>query len=352
MRKNILLISGCAAMFWLAACGGSQQERQTVAENRIAVDSTEFQELQTLSDKDVYFHPDTVVNGSEVLERLADAANSFAILRNAYCDAEYWIRLGIPVSEKIAKTQTSLIKDKEVREQAEKYVRNLTELLPTDTTRWEADDDELLKKVWKEVSKFGDFIYERYEAQTFGTVNDTLKVSYYDEKAFVKDYDELLKLRKEQTEANKQRLAQRIREAKNVDEECILVTEYAHQDRYDEHHPAMKMMERLMASGKHSRFMQGIWMTWRAMKQVNEISPSRDGIIPNRHYNLYRMRILQTIYREIAKHPKDMMLITEFLYLCSNDNITRYGEYIFGNQANMEMMILFPEITDEEEEEE
>ena len=48
------------------------------------------------------------------------------------------------------------------------------------------------------------------------------------------------------------------------------------------------------------------------------------------------------------RNPKDIYAINDFCFLATYDNITRYSEFMFGNSAPLEHMMLFPEILEDE----
>ena len=48
-------------------------------------------------------------------------------------------------------------------------------------------------------------------------------------------------------------------------------------------------------------------------------------------------------------NPKDIYAINDFCFLATYDNITRYSEFMFGNSAPLEHMMLFPEIMDDDD---
>jgi hypothetical protein len=192
----VLLCVGCTTI-------GTKQEKRKTAEKQavktdvkdVAEDDDEFR-IETMSDKDFYFKADTVLPNNSVIRDMVDAANSYAILRAAYCDAELWFRFG-------------------------------------------------------------------------GVVNDEI------------------------------------------------------------------------------RYLHEVWRTWRCLKQIEQ-SPSRDGMILNLEYNQMRYRCLNTILRKIIKNTKDIKAINDFLFLATYDNIVRFNEFPYGNSANLERMMLFPEVMDDE----
>ena len=65
-------------------------------------------------------------------------------------------------------------------------------------------------------------------------------------------------------------------------------------------------------------------------------------------YNRMRNQCLNTILKQIVRNPQDIYAINHFIFLASYDNIIRYSEFLFGNSAPIEQMMLFPEIFEDE----
>ena len=61
-----------------------------------------------------------------------------------------------------------------------------------------------------------------------------------------------------------------------------------------------------------------------------------------------RYKCLKTILDKIMQDPNDIYAINDFCFLATDDNITRYSEFMFGNSAPLEHMMLFPEILEED----
>lgn len=233
MKKFIMgFIAIIIAGIVIVALPKHKEGKSKVDEKAVADSVGEFY-IEILSDEDIYFKADTVLPDHPVINDMIDLANSYAIMRAVYCDAELWFRFGMIVTEEIRKIKTDAIK-------------------------------------------------------------------------------------------------------------------YAHEQRSEMHHPAIPLMEKLMASGHYSRFLPEVWRTWRCMKQV-ETSASRDGTIMNLEYNPMRYQCLQTILKEIVKNPKNVYAINDFCFLASYDNIVRYSEFPYGNSAVLERLMLFPEITEEDD---
>lgn len=302
--------------------------------------------IETLSDKDIYFKADTVLPDNPVFDDMMDVANGYAILRAAYCDAELWFRFGMVVNNEIGQLKASTIKDADIRLAAEQYVRKLVLIIPVDTAKRNETDSLLWDQVWNAYKSFADKLSIRFSLSHYGLITEKDVQKYMDIEQFISNHDSIYNLRKQQSEENERYLKLMAEQTPSFDRECLYTVEYAHQRRHEEPHTAIPMLEALMKSNKFSRYLHEVWRTWRVLKQVAQ-SPSRDGIISNLEYNQMRYRCLNTILKQIVKNPKDIYAINDFCFLATYDNINRYSEFMFGNSAPLEHMMLFPEILEE-----
>ena len=306
--------------------------------------------IETLSKKDIYFKADTALSDNPVVNDMVDVANGYAILRVAYCDAELWFRFGMVVNDTISMLNTNIIKDSGIKAAAERYVKTLTNILPRDTVLWSQEDSALWDDVWSAYKSFADKLSSRFALSHYGAITEKDVERYMDIEQFIPNYDSIYNLRKVQSEENERYLKLMAEQTQSFDRQCLYTVEYAHQRRHEEPYAAIPMLEELMKSGKFSRYLHEVWRIWRVLRQVAE-SPSRDGMILNLEYNQMRYRCLNTILRQIIAAPTDIYAINDFCFLATYDNITRYSEFMFGNSAPLEHMMLFPEILEEDEEE-
>ena len=354
MKRFVLAIIAITCMGLFAACfqrQGKEDTKQIVNDADDSVAEDDGFRIEPLSDKDIYFKPDTVTQDNPVVNDMIDVANGYAILRAAYCDAELWFRFGGVVNDTIKLLQTSVIRDKGVRAAAEQYVKTLVDILPRDTALWNESDSLLWEKVWDASRTFAYKLSSRFALSRYGTITRKDAERYMDIRQFIPDYDSIYSLRKEQTEENERYLRMMAEQTSSFDKQCLYTVEYAHQRRHDHPQEAIAMLEALMTSGKCSRYFHEVWRTWRVLRQLAE-SPSRDGMILNLEYNQMRFVCLNSILKQIVRNPKDIMAINDFCYLATYDNITRYSEFVFGNSASLEHMMLFPELLEESEESE
>ena len=317
------------------------------------IDDSDYFCIETLSDKDIYFHGPAVclTYASQETRKLYDdmvnLANGYAILRAAYCDAELWFRFGMIVNDSIRKIEIWPAWDDKMQADAKKYVNTLVDILPRDTALWNQSDSVLWDKVWRAYTTYADKLSKRFALNHYGKITEKDVARYMDIEQFIPNYDSIFSLRFKQSEENEKYLLLMAEQTPNFDRECLYTVEYAHQRRHEEPHKAIPMLEKLMESGKYSRYLHEVWRTWRCLKQI-ALSPSRDGMILNLEYNEMRYKCLNTILRQIMSNPKDIYAINDFCFLATYDNITRYSEFMFGNSAPLEHMMLFPEILNED----
>ena len=324
--------------------------KQTIDKDE-TIESNDGFYFETLSNKDIYFKPVCALHENPVINDMMDVANGYAILRAVYCDAELWFRFSMTVNDEIERIKTDIIKDREIRTAAEKYVKNLVNILPRDTKLYNQPDSILWDKICKSYTTFADVLSSRYALDHYGKITAKDVEKYMNIKQFIPNYDSIYDLRRKQSEDNEHYLLLMAEQAQNFDKKCLYTVEFAHQRRYEEPHNGIQKLEKLLTSDKFSRYLHEVWRTWRCLRQIAE-SPSRDGIILNLEYNKMRYRCLSTILQQIIKNPQDIYAINDFCFLATYDNITRYNEFTFGNSALLEQMILFPEILENIKQEE
>lgn len=317
------------------------------------VDDSDYFRIETLSDKDIYFHRPAMcmTYASPETRKLCDdmvsLANGYAILRAAYCDAELWFRFGMIVNDSISKIEIWPAWDEKMQSDTREYVKTLVDILPRDTAQWNQSDSILWDKVWRAYTTYADKLSKRFALNHYGKITEKDVARYMDIKQFIPNYDSIFSLRYKQSEENEKYLLLMAEQTPNFDRKCLYTIEYAHQRCHEEQHKAILMLEKLMEAGKYSRYLHEVWRTWRCLKQIAQ-SPSRDGMILNLEYNNMRYQCLRTILRQIRSTPKDIYVINDFCFLATYDNITRYSEFMFGNSAPLEHMMLFPEILEDD----
>ncbi len=55
--------------------------------------------------------------------------------------------------------------------------------------------------------------------------------------------------------------------------------------------------------------------------------------------------------KQIIKNSQDIYAINDFCFLATYNNIIHYSEFMYGNSAPLEQMMLFPEILEDNDQE-
>ena len=171
MKKYIFSII-CLIIITVIVASVYQREEETSSqgtENNNDVDKgNDGFHIETLSDKDIYC-PGTFVcltympqSKRELYGDMISLANSYAILRAAYCDAELWFRFGMVVNDSISQVHLDSIWDLEARNAVDKYVKTLVDILPRDAALWNQSDSILWDKVWSAYTTCADKLSKRF----------------------------------------------------------------------------------------------------------------------------------------------------------------------------------------------
>ena len=159
------------------------------------LDDSDYFCIETLSDKDIYFHGPAVclTYASQETRKLYDdmvkLANGYAILRAAYCDAELWFRFGMIVNDSIRKIEIWPAWDDKMQADAKKYVNTLVDILPRDTALWNQSDSVLWDKVWRAYTTYADKLSKRFALNHYGKITEKDVARYMDIEQFIPNYD-------------------------------------------------------------------------------------------------------------------------------------------------------------------
>ena len=350
MRKKILLIIALVALVAIAVLVRVRWLSQHVLEdNKEIAESTKGFHIETLSDKEIYspaHYASVCYDVPQIKIELVSITNSYAILNAAYCDAELWFRFGRVVNDSIRQISFNSVWDEEARDAVEEYVNTLVEILPQDTALWVPADSVLWNRVWATYRTCAVKLAERFSLKSYGIITEKDVEKYMDARQFIPNYDSIYDLRHKRSEENEKFLLALAEQATDFDSKCLYTIEYAHQCRNRVNNRAISMLASLMKSKMYSRYLNEVWRTWRCLRQLEE-SPSRDGMIPNLEYNKMRYCCLGTIRNRVYENPKDIYAMNDFCFMATYGNITRYSEYLYGNSAGLERMLLFPELFEE-----
>lgn len=302
-------------------------------------------EFGSLCDKDIYFRPQVKLQ-NQTMKDLVDYCNAASILHCACSDFECWIRFKLNYSEEIKSVKTDIIDNQQTRAAVERYIHDLSGVI--DAGQEEAESSEKLNMAMHIYHKLDTVLIRTYRASKYIVMSEDVYWATYDKSKVVADYDEL-----EQKFGSNDRqiynmILDRYRKATSFDEKCVLALVMAHLIKRAENSGAVTLLRECMQAGKYSIYLYEVWRTWRVLVQTN-IGASKDSEIRNDLYNQMRTTCLQTIMKRISQKPNDNFAINEFLILCYQQNIYRYGEFENGNQYVVEVYNLFPEEFPEDE---
>lgn len=100
--------------------------------------------------------------------------------------------------------------------------------------------------------------------------------------------------------------------------------------------------QRLMDSGYYNPILHTIWISFRALCQSEYFGASRDSEIPHAFFNEYREKCYKACLKRIEGHPDDIAAMACAYSLAGRTNISRMGQYMFGNDAVVEMFNVMP----------
>ena len=116
-----------------------------------------------------------------------------------------------------------------------------------------------------------------------------------------------------------------------IDNQCAEAIYASKEDDYSIF--GIKLMERIMDSGRYSQWLPLVWKHWRYLYEAEYCDLSKDGAIPNWFYNNRKLQVYSTILRYLKKHPDDIDARTAACFLLNDRNIRIYGPFKYGNQT-------------------
>lgn len=106
----------------------------------------------------------------------------------------------------------------------------------------------------------------------------------------------------------------------------------------------LPMMKELLSCGLYSDYLLVLWDGWRCRTQVQYFGRSRDSVIADPFFNLYRKTAFEATLEYLDRNPGDVNALLNLYYLGGMSNIIRNGSYYFGNDASLtDFRIFFPE---------
>lgn len=294
-------------------------------------------DLQAVKDTDFYFRTEGKMPATPLFTDLIDAYNGFLFLNSLLCDYEAWSRgLAPNAKESAQKIECFYIQDDSVRVAAQRYKNLILSVVSNEALR---EDTTAFNRVDSAYGEFKYMLIERYHMSNYGYLPEEKYWEIYDKSNVVADYDSVSAMDRQDT-LTAVCLKKKIDTELNFDKKCVYTLLYAHTPDAD-----LKLLEDIMLERRYSIYLFETWRSWRCLLQ-DRYGASKDSNIPNNIYNRARMICATTILKHIMENQNDLMAINQFLILAAQDDIYRYGRFLYGNQNMTEKLELFPELYD------
>ena len=350
MKKLLVLM---VAVIALVACGNRKQEQKTSRVERVGVpkelESRFFDSFEGLYDylsapidsanrailpKRWFVLPERCKD-NEMMVRLVDDYNAFAVLNEIRTIVEEGMRFDIEQKERIESIDCSVVSNPKVVEWLED-VRLKALDFSSDYTS-EEKDEAFFNAYWE----ISDKLMQEYHVSTF----TDLTIEEYTERLtrtnFVAEYDSLAQFACSGDSLYLNDRIWDIAECGDITAKCLHAYLYLWAVNRDESH-FLPVLEYLMEQKEASPYLPLVWRCWRCIYQEYMGGISKDSDIYNDYYNVRRLQCAETLFDYIENHPEDGVMINEFLVLATNFDIFRYGAFDFGNQVVVERYEILP----------
>lgn len=280
------------------------------------------------------------------LAKAEEFYNSSLFFWNLYSNFEVWqankmsdeLMSDDEVRRSIEGLDVNVIHDKDIRDAAQNYKDSMLLLMSISTDGWteEANPSNCMA--------------------TFEEVLESKAYKFFeDEETFYKSLDEMMDASEEMAmdkfqhylDADKEKqlrvILGELAACRNFDEQCSLWRNWANcKKSLFEDDWILVVGKALMDSGKYSPILNRIWVTWRAVCQIEYFGLSRFSEIPNQYYNEYRKKCYVTCLKRIAAHPDDAFAMNCAAAIGGRANMNRFGQNYFGNEAMIEEAMMMP----------
>lgn len=264
---------------------------------------------------------------------MQDAYNAHMVFNSVYSDLEIFWRWEHETADDMLRMDLSIIKDPETRQMASNFCKNIAAYQKDTTLDWD-----------RYLSEYMDYITLRYHDGVALGIDTTYErfESAMDQTQWVPNYKKLLEKRYSSDEDHQKSLLTALDTTRSFNTRCVYALEYAHSCEDAPYFAdAIPYLVKLLTAGQYSAYLYEVWRTWRVLQGM-QMGMSKDSEIPNYEYNTLRRLSCYTILCYLHDHPLDPVAVDEFLLLASDDNIRRYGKFMFGNQTVTEAFQIFP----------
>ncbi len=273
-----------------------------------------------------------------------DLYNAFSFSHSIWADYEIWARTQMSGSEQLVPTDGIIFAIENIsakklglkhQHEAEKFQKEMVWFINNGPEKWSEDRFPL-----SAYNKYYDFVVDNIEH--FETSKVYNYFSYVD--ALISKYDSVQKeieaIQDDSTMINA--ICQKIEGARSFDEQCAITLACSMKSSTFRGTYSIDLMSSLLNSGKYSILLERMWILWRAFSQ-SVLGRSRDAVIPNYSYDRMRKQVYTTISKHVKENPQDTNAITCGLCLINHPGMVRNGDYMFGNDADVDIMNYCPD---------
>lgn len=291
--------------------------------------------------------PAYVASPHPFLSYAEELYNGYVWIWNVWSNMEFWYRGlttvpdfdGEDVRDAIKKLDIGILKDKEIRLAAKMCQDSLLALM-------DLPFDDRIEDI--PIGECIDTFTNLVEEKMFSYVTnwDSFNERHSDLVASLGGKDvmkSLMRYENANAETQLKVILDELNSSRNFNDQIILWGLWANSNKSrDEDEWIVAIGERLLGSGLYCPILDNTWLTWRALCQSMYFGLSRDSSIPNQYYNEIRKNCYCACLRRIQSHPDDIFAMNCAYNLARTCNLNRYGQFDYGNNALVEMVMTLP----------
>ena len=346
MSKTAILIVGIVAIvssICFASCGNHPKEVHSYAQIKYDVPkyiepdwgNIEIQNSQCVQNQWMSI-PEGMSQDSLII-KLVDEYNTCVVWHSIKSDMEMFWRWDCYTDSAMLSMDLNVFNDDLARDKARQLIERSAAGQRDSTI-------DVVSPMNEYVSWLSDYYYVGHFINADSITGDIYWAAI-DKANWIEDYASMEEKRGQSDSIYQQQLLTMLDTTTDFNVYCILAIEYAHSDKDGPHMTeALPYLVKALNAGIYSPMLREAWRTWRAI-MTSVMGQSKDSDIPNAEYNQLRMISCYTMLCYIHNHPKDWLAINNYLVTAYQDNICRYGTYMFGNQGMMDRIEMFPEWT-------
>lgn len=314
-------------------------------------------DISLIEDTSLFIHtPEYEKSDVPFLAQAEDFYNSCSYTWNIWSNFEVWYRGHTSgelcgdeeIIRSINRIGNNIIKDTDIKKAAQNYKDSIFVMMAKPLDEW--DDDNNAWNVRNSIMK----VIEKHTCRF-----------YNDKESFQLQYDSIVRTAEGMgidkynrylasgEEKQLEVILTELNNCKSFDEQCSLWRNWANSEKSRYEGVWLVLVgKKLLENHKYNPNLNRIWITWRAICQMDYFGSSKDSEIPNYYYNKYRKMCYLTCLKRIERHQEDVFAKNCAASLAGNPNILRFGRFEYGNESVMDAFEMMPNrhnLDDEEE---